>query len=94
LNADVGQRVVIEIEEGRVFKNALYVYWVPIIALIIGIFLGISLAENYGYADQSDLIAVGVGVLLFIGSYMILSVIDKRQNRSGNIGVKMKKIVE
>jgi len=68
--AKVGDQVELSMENVNFFRASFFLYGVPLIALLVGVFTGIFLFE--GKFEYYDLIAIGVGLVFMTISYMIL----------------------
>lgn len=77
-NVSVGQLVKLHSDSKIVMKSVLLLYMMPLLLMILGIAIGMVGAEYFGYNDLKELIAVGVGVIALLLSYMLLGYIDKR----------------
>ena len=69
-DAQVGDRVAVEMPEAKVLKISVLVYAIPLCALIIGLVIGCLLMG-------SDLAGAGMGLGLMAASYLVLKQIDK-----------------
>ena len=65
LKAAVGDSVEISVPEGTLLKLSVLIYLFPIIALMVGAFLGNFLAESF-HINQSLSAVTGGGILLII----------------------------
>ena len=92
LGAKVGDYVEIRTQTNIVLKSAFIVYVLPLVMLIIGVFIGITIFANLGYNNYESLGFV-VG-LIFLGmSYILLKVIDKRIKDKNQINFEIVNII-
>lgn len=77
LNAEVGDYVVVESKSSTILKSAFIAYIMPLILMIIGLSIGMSVFKYLGYQEYEALgFLVG---LVFLGvSYIILRYIDNK----------------
>lgn len=68
--AKVGDQVELSMENVNFFRASFFLYGVPLLALLAGVFIGIFMFE--GKYEYYDLIAIGIGIGLMALSYMIL----------------------
>lgn len=69
LNAEVGERVVLEMTESHLLWASFLVYGVPIVALVLGGVLCRSLALSLGIGDSDSVGALGGLAALVISFY-------------------------
>lgn len=84
LGAKAGDRVSIELHSGSVFKAGLILYGIPLVALMIGAFLG-SLIGNLFTA----VFGIGAAVLAFL----VIHFLDPKLNKNGQFDPRMIAIV-
>ncbi|MGD9159400.1 MAG: SoxR reducing system RseC family protein [Desulfobacteraceae bacterium] len=91
LNAKEGDRVEISVPEGTFVKLSLMVYIFPIIALMIGAFLGnfISIKLN---TDPSATAAI-TAALFLTASFLCLKTVEKKKNTGEKYSPRMTRIV-
>jgi sigma-E factor negative regulatory protein RseC len=78
IGAEQGQRVVVAIEPTRLVRNAVVLYGVPLVALIIGAALGSHVARVLLGDNAADIGAI-VGAAVFLAAALIaLRVLDRR----------------
>lgn len=65
IDASVGQTVKIEVDDGKLLLFSFVFYLVPVIALLAGVWIGLTLAAAINFQGDHILPAVGLGLLLF-----------------------------
>jgi len=70
--AEVGNRVLIEMEKTSFFKAVIIVYFLPLLALLGGIGLVYLLNEIFTFSGGPDLWAIGVGFVFFGLTYVVI----------------------
>lgn len=68
----IGEVVWLSMEPKNVTKAAFLAYGLPLLLLVAGLFSSIALLANTRYDTSSELIGLGVGLALFITSYLYL----------------------
>jgi sigma-E factor negative regulatory protein RseC len=91
LQAKVGDRVEISIPEGTVLKMSVFVYLFPIIALIIGAFLGGFIASSL--QSKSSWPAILLGMIFFGLAFCVLKIFERKKMSGGDYNPKMTHIV-
>lgn len=71
VNAQIGDKVTLEISSGKLFKAAFLVYIIPLIMLIAGYYIGRIFTKNEGLCVLS-------AFLLMIISLIAISIYDRR----------------
>lgn len=74
--AEIGDRVAVDMPDAKVFRVSLLVYAVPLAGLVAGMLLGY-------YLLGTDTACALCGIALMAVSYLILHFIDKRVKRTG-----------
>src|SRR5690554_3917983 len=70
IGADVGKRVLINMEKGAVLRAGAIVYLIPLLALLLGIGLMYLIHHFYPLPGSPDWWGIGVGFVLFILSFV------------------------
>lgn len=70
-NAIVGDRVELSMENVNFFRASFFLYGVPLIALLIGVFSGVYIFEKMNL-ELYDIYAILLGMLFMAITYMIL----------------------
>ncbi len=83
-DADVGDRVQVELPEGALLKAALLAYGLPLVLLLLGLFVGKSLPGWLGLPGNSDLYALALGLLLAAGAYLLIRRTEPKRRRRGS----------
>jgi sigma-E factor negative regulatory protein RseC len=91
LQAKVGDLVEISIPEGAVLKLSVFVYLFPIIALMIGAFLGEFIANSL--RSRSSFPAILLGMIFFGLAFYVLKIFERKNMSDGAYNPKMTHIV-
>ena len=92
LGAKVGDYVEIRTQTSIVLKSAFLVYVLPLIMLIMGVLIGVTIFEKLGYVNYESLGFI-LG-LVFLGlSYVVLKSMDKRFKDKNKIDFEIVNIV-
>ncbi len=83
VGAKVGDRVVIELHPGGVFKASLILYGIPLIALLAGVLLGSRI---------SDLAGALIGIGAAAASLVLIRFLDKKLKKQSCFEPEMKSI--
>lgn len=79
INAEKGQRVLLESDDSQIILLAFMLYLVPILALVAGIVIWLSLVSPYfGLEGRQELPAVSVGFVLMALVYFFIRRWDKK----------------
>ena len=93
LNAQVGDKVTVEMELRNVLSASLIIYSIPLAGFIIGLILGFNVfAEMWG--TPADLTGFGLGLLFLAAVYFVIKLIDKKGVFKETYELTMKGIVE
>ncbi|MDW7651996.1 MAG: SoxR reducing system RseC family protein [Bacillota bacterium] len=90
VNAVVGQTVKVAMDTSHVLKASFVVYIVPIIALLIGIWLGQVIDGAFGVFARFDII---LGLVFLVASYLIVRGYDNKI-AGGGVGASVIEIIE
>lgn len=83
LSAEVGDYVIVESKSSTILKSAFIAYIMPLILMIIGTLIGMTVFEGLGYANFEALGFI-IG-LVFLGiSYFILKYVDNKYFRDND----------
>ena len=82
LKAEKGDRVEISVPDGALLKISALVYLFPIIALMIGAFMGASFAKPF-HADPSVTAIFGAAIFMGI-AYFCLKMIERKRQAGGS----------
>jgi sigma-E factor negative regulatory protein RseC len=80
IQARVGDWVVVRVGEFDMLRAALMVYLLPVVALVIGAFLGVALAPASG--DRAALAGGGLGLAAAVGA---IAWLHRRERRRGRL---------
>lgn len=75
VGAKVGDRVELSMDNVNFFRASFFLYGIPLIALLAGLFLGIFIFEGMGL-KYYDIYAILMGMVVMAASYVVI-----RQNR-------------
>jgi sigma-E factor negative regulatory protein RseC len=75
IGAKAGQRVAFEMKETNMLMAAFVVYIAPLIAILVGVIVGQTVATKFGYSVQG--FQIGGGILAFLLSVLNIKVFDK-----------------
>ncbi len=78
IQADEGQRVLLETDDRRMLFVSFMLYLVPLGALMAGIFLWLAVADYLELTGNQELTAVGAGFALMAVIYFFIRIWDKR----------------
>ena len=83
LNANVGDYVIVESKSSTILKSAFIAYIMPLIMMIIGIMIGMTVFERLGYANF-ETYGFGIGMVFLGVSYFILKYVDNKYFRDND----------
>lgn len=89
-----GSCVWISMEKSDVTRAALLGYGLPLVLFMLGLFLGIELFKETSYDGVSELIGLGLGLLLFTGTYLILRISEKKRQEDLSYQAKILSQIE
>ncbi len=72
INAKIGDRVEIDMENQNVLAAAFIAYMIPLIALIAGVFIGSILLDKIGLGQYKEIGSGIIGLVLTAASYAII----------------------
>lgn len=78
IQAEEGQRVLVESEDRQVIFLAFMLYIVPLVGLVAGIIIWLQLAGAFGFQGSQDLQAVAVGFILMAAIFTMIRNWDRR----------------
>ena len=93
VNAKVGDKVNVEIENKSFNKMMFFAYILPLIMLILGTVGGNSIFENMGYKNH-ELFGFLIGVAFLGLSYYILKIINDKMKKDKNSLLRITKILK
>jgi len=76
LHARTGDQVEISLPTGSFLKMSLMVYFVPVIALVVGAVVGGELAPSWGYEDPT-LVAASLGGAAMVAAFLLANRFDR-----------------
>ena len=92
LKAEVGDYVIVESKSSTILKSAFVAYIMPLMLMIVGVLIGMSVFEGLGYANFEAL-GFLVGMVFLAISYFILKYVDNRYFRDNDGMFEMVAIV-
>ena len=75
IGAKAGQRIAFEMKETSMLMAAFVVYILPLIAIVVGVIVGQTIAKQFGYSVRG--FQIGGGVITFILSMINIKRYDK-----------------
>ncbi len=71
IGAIVGDRVELSMENVNFFRASFFLYGIPLLSLLAGIFLGIFIFQGMG-SEYYDLFAIAIGLVFMTIAYVVL----------------------
>ncbi len=81
-DAKVGDSVELQMQNEQLIKLSFMMYTAPLIAFILGLFIGYSQPGFLGI-NQPDVVAIGTGALCLVGAYWVVNRWLKRSSAKG-----------
>ncbi|MDW7740343.1 MAG: SoxR reducing system RseC family protein [Bacillota bacterium] len=78
IDAEKGQRVMMESNDRQILFLSFMLYLVPLGGLVAGIFVWLGLANLIGLEGSQDLFAVAAGLLLMVIVFVVIRSWDRR----------------
>ena len=75
VGARTGQRIAFEMKETNMLMAAFVVYIAPLVAVVVGIIVGQTIAKKFGYPVRN--FQIGGGILTFVLSMLNIKRFDK-----------------
>lgn len=94
INAEIGDRVEIELSDEKVLKAAFIVYIIPLVALFIGIGGTQAVLQSVSSTKNVEVYGVIVGILLMALSFLVIRQKDQARREGGKYEVTITKILE
>lgn len=91
-DAQLGDRVYVQLPETTLLRAAMVAYGIPLLMLMLGLIAGYMLPDKLGLAGNRDLYAVVLGALLAGGSFLIIHLTEKNRRKSGRYAPKVTEI--
>lgn len=92
LNAQVGDKVTVEMELKGVLSASMIMYSIPLLAFIVGLLFGFNvIAQKIG--ASADLVGFGVGLIFLALAYLVIKILDKKGLFAERYELTMKGIV-
>ncbi|ADL11846.1 SoxR reducing system RseC family protein [Acetohalobium arabaticum] len=93
IGAKEGDVVAIELRDSNVFGAALVVYFVPLLSLFLGYFIGQWFSGNYGFGS-SDLVGALVGISSMVISFLFVRKYGEINNSKGKYQPEITRTVD
>lgn len=87
LGVSPGASVIMEADSKTVLLGAFLVYLLPVLALIIGLVVGIELAVAVGVPGNPDLWGLASGLVLMTAYFLLLHWRDNKIKKSGKVEI-------
>ena len=94
LGAKLGQRVRVEISSKEILKGAFLIYILPLLALILGMVLGITITDRLGFKESSQTVGLVLGLVFFVLSFIFIWRHGKRVKDKSTYRSKIIQIIE
>ncbi len=91
LNAGLGDWVELDLEAVPIVKASIIMYLLPLVALILGVWLGYVLADKF--SGNAELYGAVCGILLTILCFIGIKGLDPIFNKKGDYSPKMVSII-
>jgi len=78
LGAKIGQRVRVEISSRAILRGAFLIYIFPLLALILGMVLGITITNRVGFKESSQTVGLVLGLVFLVLSFVLIWRYNKR----------------
>jgi len=91
--AAVGQFVQIDSDVAYFNRAVLWLYGVPLAALIIGILAGTFAHEALGFDGYKELIQIASGFIFMAISFLFVRRADKKMKKEGKFGFEVVKVI-
>ena len=94
IGAEIGQRVLINVEDRSLLKAGMIVYLIPLLALLSGIGLVYGVWGMLDVPGGPDWYAIGLGFLLFALAFVIIRKLEPRWKKNPKFNLNIVRIVE
>lgn len=92
LNAKKGDRVLLSIKNGTIFKYSIIMYFIPLIFFVFGIISGIIIFSGNNVSSQ-EIKSLGLGIVFLLISLFILKILDNKYFNKNSEVIKAIKII-
>ncbi|HEA47210.1 MAG TPA: hypothetical protein ENH97_02230 [bacterium] len=72
LGAKIGQRVRVEISSREILKGAFLIYIFPLLALILGMVLGVTITNRSSFKESSQTVGLVLGLVFLVLSFILI----------------------
>lgn len=94
IGAEVGQRVLIEIEDRTVLKAGFIVYLIPLLALLAGVGIVYGAWSALDLSGHPDWWAMGIGFLFFALAFIVIRKLEPSWRKQSDYNPTIVRIVE
>ncbi|MBU4310818.1 SoxR reducing system RseC family protein [bacterium] len=94
LGARIGQRVKVEISSREILKGAFLIYIFPLLALILGMVLGITITNRLGLKESSQTVGLVLGLVFLVLSFVLIWRYNKKVKDQSTYRSKIIQIIE
>jgi len=91
--ATVGDQVLISIGSGSFLKASFVVYLLPILALLVGSFIGERYSTQIWAAGNPETVAIVTGLFCFGASFLIIRLFDSRLRQNQKYYPVIEKVI-
>ncbi|QNO15761.1 SoxR reducing system RseC family protein [Alkalicella caledoniensis] len=93
VNAEIGNKVYIDMADIGVLKAAAIMYMIPLAALVIGFMFSYYGAQHFGYVDTKELWGLGFGFAFLIGSFILIRKFEPKLSLNTLYGPKILRVI-
>jgi len=94
VNAQVGNRVYIDMADVGVLKAAAIMYMIPLAALVLGFMFSYYGAQHFGYVETKEIWGIGFGLAFLIGSFIVIRKFEPKLSLNALYGPKILRIID
>lgn len=93
VKAEIGQQVLIEMDDRQTLFLSFMLYMVPILTLAAGIILWLQLPPHFSLAGSQELAAIAAGFFLMALVFAGIRIWDRRAQKSGKYAPVITRVV-
>ncbi len=94
IGAKVGERVRIEIPSSVILKGAFLFYILPLLSLILGMVVGITITNRLGLKESSQTVGLVLGLVFLVLSFILIWCHNKKVKDKSAYRSKIIQIIE
>lgn len=94
LGAKMSQRVRVEISSPAILKGAFLIYIFPLLSLILGMALGITITTRLGFKESSQTVGLVLGLVFLVLSFVLIWRHNKKVKDKSVYRSKIVQIIE